>query len=228
MLGQRLAGRFGVLNGRRPYFVDECVVRLLVRLKFVRRRRGGDPADLDEWNLRNPPNRPFPPLSSHRSLDRLLLLGRQGDGRLALVELLHVDARVVAALDRAQHDPGAVRVEQRDRGRLAPAGASRRRRSGRSPSARVSRPCAGRRGRWPPRSRPLRGGDRRPGPGALIAKSTRSRLLPVSPIRLSRLPQLAARVAARRASEHREDEQPRPPRRSRSSRPSAREVHRRD
>ena len=59
----------------------------------------------------------------HRPLDRFQLLGRERDHRLALVELLHVHAGVVAALDRAEDDAGAARVEQRDRGRLPSAGA---------------------------------------------------------------------------------------------------------
>ncbi len=46
---------------------------------------------------------------------------RASDGCAAL-ELLHVDARVVAALDRGHHGAGARRVEERERRRLLPAG----------------------------------------------------------------------------------------------------------
>ena len=53
----------------------------------------------------------------HRPLDGLELLGREGDGRPSAVELLHVDARVVAALDRAHDDAGPRRVQERERRR---------------------------------------------------------------------------------------------------------------
>src|SRR5256885_8506010 len=46
-----------------------------------------------------------PGSAGHGPLDRLQLLGREGDRGVAAAELLDVDPRVVAALDRAQHDP---------------------------------------------------------------------------------------------------------------------------
>ena len=58
---------------------------------------------------------------AHGALDRFLLLGREGDRRAAALELLHVDPRVVAALDRRDDEPGARGVEQRERGRLVAA-----------------------------------------------------------------------------------------------------------
>src|SRR5829696_750997 len=64
----------------------------------------------------------FLPLSPHRAVDRLLLLGRECDGRLTAVELLHVDACVVSPLDRGDDDTGSRRVEERQRGRLVAAG----------------------------------------------------------------------------------------------------------
>ena len=62
-------------------------------------------------------------LGRHRALDCLLLLRRQGNDSLAAVELLHVDPRVVAALDCADDDAGAVGIEKRHGRGLAPAGA---------------------------------------------------------------------------------------------------------
>ena len=59
--------------------------------------------------------------SPHRTLDRLLLLGRESDGSTAAIELLHVDARVVAALDRGDDQTGTGRVEHRHRRRLVAA-----------------------------------------------------------------------------------------------------------
>src|SRR3954452_24257466 len=59
--------------------------------------------------------------AAHRALDGLLLLRRQRDGRLAAFELLHVDPRVVAALDGRDDHAGPRRVAPRARGRLVPA-----------------------------------------------------------------------------------------------------------
>src|SRR5262245_36752247 len=42
--------------------------------------------------------------AAHRALDCLLLLRREGDRGAAALELLHVDARVVAPLDRGHDD----------------------------------------------------------------------------------------------------------------------------
>ncbi len=79
-----------------------------------------------------------PSRAGHRPLDRLELLGRERHGGAAAIELLDVDARVVAALDRADDDARARRVEEGQRratdGRRRP----RRRRSGRSRSSRRS------------------------------------------------------------------------------------------
>src|SRR4051812_3980090 len=52
--------------------------------------------------------------AGERLVDRLLLLGRQLDRRLALAYLLDVHARLVSVHDRRENDPGAVRVEHRD------------------------------------------------------------------------------------------------------------------
>src|SRR5260370_26401724 len=59
-------------------------------------------------------------LRLHGPFDRFLLLGREGDGGAAALELLDVDARVVPPLDGAQDAPAARRVEQRDRSGLMP------------------------------------------------------------------------------------------------------------
>src|SRR6478672_8885856 len=59
--------------------------------------------------------------AAHRSLDRFLLLRREGDRGLAAVELLHVDPGVVAALDRRHDHARPGRVEQRERRRLVAA-----------------------------------------------------------------------------------------------------------
>src|SRR5581483_9141902 len=60
--------------------------------------------------------------AGHRPIDRLLLLGREGGGRAAALELLHVDARVVAPLDGGDDDARAGPVEEGERGRLVAAG----------------------------------------------------------------------------------------------------------
>src|SRR3990170_1017536 len=59
-----------------------------------------------------------PRLPGHRALDGLLLLGRKRDGRASAVEVLDVDARVVAALDRGHYGARARRVEKSERRRL--------------------------------------------------------------------------------------------------------------
>ena len=56
----------------------------------------------------------------HGPFDGLELLGRKCGRGAAVVELLHVDPRVVATLDRAHDDAGARRVEQRERRRRLP------------------------------------------------------------------------------------------------------------
>ena len=115
-----------------------------------------------------------PSLRGHRALDRFELLRREGDRGAAAVDLLHVDPRVVAALDRAQDDAacGPSRAS-----RPRPTGgrpSSRRRRSGRSPSSRPSR----RRGGRPGRARPTTSSTARCSSSIRLwsetAKSTRS------------------------------------------------------
>ena len=54
-----------------------------------------------------------------RRAQRLLLLGRERHGAAPVDDLLGVEPRLVAVVDRGQHDPGAAVVEQRDRRRLA-------------------------------------------------------------------------------------------------------------
>src|SRR3989442_14744374 len=61
-------------------------------------------------------------LPSHGPPPRLFLFGREGDRRAAVVELLDVDPRVIAALDRGHDDTATAGVEQGDRGRLLAAG----------------------------------------------------------------------------------------------------------
>src|SRR3954451_12896093 len=55
-----------------------------------------------------------------RRVHRFLLLRRELDLRLALVQLLHVQAGLVAVDDRRHDTPGAAGVEQRQRARLVP------------------------------------------------------------------------------------------------------------
>src|SRR5688572_18955457 len=57
-------------------------------------------------------------LGCHRPVDRLLRLRGERYGRPAAVELLDVDARVVAPLDGSHHEPRARRVEEGERGGL--------------------------------------------------------------------------------------------------------------
>src|SRR6185437_15395849 len=71
-----------------------------------------------EGNRRCPSQR----LSAHGALHGLLLLRGEGDGGAAAVELLHVDAGVVTALDGRDHDAGAAAVEEGERGGLVAAG----------------------------------------------------------------------------------------------------------
>src|SRR5262245_36130256 len=66
--------------------------------------------------------KPYRSSGGHGPLDCFELFGREGDRGVAAVELLHVDTRVVAALDGAQDDARSPGVEQGDRGRLVPAG----------------------------------------------------------------------------------------------------------
>src|SRR6266487_2417224 len=57
-------------------------------------------------------------LTRHRALYGFGFLRRESNGRLAAVELLHVDPGVVAALDRADDDARATGIEHRERRRL--------------------------------------------------------------------------------------------------------------
>src|SRR5437763_13126414 len=61
-------------------------------------------------------------LARHRAFHSFLFLRRERDRSSSVLEFLHVDARVVAALDRADDDSAAPSVEQRDRRRLVAAG----------------------------------------------------------------------------------------------------------
>ena len=54
----------------------------------------------------------------HGAFHSFLFFRREGDRGAAVLELLQVDARVVAALDRAEHDPAPRAVEHRDGGGL--------------------------------------------------------------------------------------------------------------
>src|SRR4051812_30700181 len=53
-----------------------------------------------------------------RRVDRFLLLGRQRYFGLALVQLLDVEARLIAVHDRRHHDARLVRIEQGERAGL--------------------------------------------------------------------------------------------------------------
>ena len=88
---------------------DEYLLQLL-------KPRSQDPADLTATLRRSGRQ-----LSGHGALDRLQLLGGERDRRAAPVELLDVDPRVVAALDRGHDRAGAVVVEERERRGLVPA-----------------------------------------------------------------------------------------------------------
>ena len=113
------------------------------------------------------PSRPAGPARRRRGPvqrepHRLALLGRELELRLAVADLLGVQPRGVAMVDRGEHDAGAGRVEQRDRGRLPPrhlaVGVVADQRAvgdGCHPDASRHGPCAGRAGsRSPPRTVP--------------------------------------------------------------------------
>src|SRR6266511_264304 len=55
------------------------------------------------------------------ALNCFQVLRRQRHRRLSSFELLHVDPRIVSALDRAHDEPAPAPVQQSDRGRLVPA-----------------------------------------------------------------------------------------------------------
>src|SRR6266540_433405 len=60
-------------------------------------------------------------LMRHGALNCFQFLRRQRHRGLASFELLHVDPRIVSALDRAHDEPAPAPVQQGDRGRLVPA-----------------------------------------------------------------------------------------------------------
>src|SRR5690348_972102 len=83
-------------------------------LPVGKRGKGGS----REGNRRLPSRRS----AAHCSLDGFLLLRGQRNGGAAAFQLLHVDPRVVAALDRRHDEASAGRVEQGKRGGLVAAG----------------------------------------------------------------------------------------------------------
>src|SRR3954469_21627083 len=84
---------------------------------------GADARRASSANVPDGPRKPTrtPDSGAHgreRGVDRLPLLGRELDLGLALVQLLDVEAGLVAVNDRRDHDARLVRVEQRQRARL--------------------------------------------------------------------------------------------------------------
>src|SRR5918992_567466 len=117
--------------------------RIRMRASAMRRRSRATPGGrlTDAKNGRRPREKPAPSTSDlpfvckegepgvppcspgHCPFYGFLFLRRELDRGAALLELLDVDAGVIAALDRAHHDPRAPRVEKGQRRRLLPAGA---------------------------------------------------------------------------------------------------------
>ena len=120
--------------------------------------------------------------SAERGVDRLQLLGRELELRLALAHLLDVHARLVAVEDRGDHHAGPVSSSSATELDCRPT-SRRRRRSGRASGRRRSRRCAA--PRRPPARRgapatppPSRAGRRTPSRAARRGRPGRARSCP--------------------------------------------------